>query len=140
MKTCLFFLCFLLTVINSNAQTNTNNFVEGGKLLVELVKIFKKKPVPQSQLGHESNSSDLCFTNSTADNLFIELSKKISDTGYKILPSAISLTPNSHECLLELVPAIYHYRVYKKSGAIQALSLEGELRLKPDEKMEREIK
>ena len=140
MKLYYLFLLLLKTNLSLIAQTTTNNFVEGGKLLIELVKIFKKNPVQQNGKGQENNSSDLCFTNSTTDNLFIELSKKISDTSYKILSSSISLTANAHECLLELMPAIYHYRVYKRTGTIQLLSLEGDLRLKPDEKMEREIK
>ena len=140
MKTHVLTLLVILVSYNLVAQTPQNNFVEGGKILVELVRIFKKNPVQQVLHGQENNSSDLCFTNSTPDNLFIEISKKINDSSYKILPGSISLTTNAHECLLELSTNIYHYKVFKKINGAQVLSLEGELRLVPNEKMEREIK
>ena len=140
MKTHVLTLLVILVSYNLVAQTPQNNFVEGGKILVELVRIFKKNPVQQVLHGQENNSSDLCFTNSTPDNLFIEISKKINDSSYKILPGSISLTTNAHECLLELSANIYHYKVFKKINGAQVLSLEGELRLVPNEKMEREIK
>ena len=124
----------------AQSPVSTNNFVEGGKVLVELVKIFKKNPGQQITPGLENNSSDLCFTNSTVDNLFVELSKKINDSTYKNLPGTISLTAKAHECLLGLSATVYHYKVYKKINGAQVLSLEGELRLLYNEKMEREIK
>ena len=134
--------CLQLCFGFSFAQTpvTTNNFVEGGKVLVELVKIFKKNPVQQGISGQENNSSELCFTNSTPDNLFIEVSKKINDSTYKVLPGSISLTTRAHECLLELSASVYHYKVFKKLNGGQVLSLEGELRLLYNEKMDREIK
>lgn len=140
MKTCILILLVIPLSFNLVAQIPQNNFVEGGKIFVELVKIFKKNPVQQSLRGQENNLSDLCFTNSTTDNLFIELSKKINDSSYKILPVSINLTTTAHECLLELPANVYHYKVFKKINGIQVLSLEGELRLIANEKMEREIK
>lgn len=133
---CLFFLVtqFFLGCALAQTPVITNDLVEGGKLFIDLVKIFKKNP------AQATTTSDLCFTNSTADNLFIELSRKLNDSTYKPLPSAISLTTHAHECLLELNANVYHYKVYKKINNAQILSLEGELRLKPNEKMEQEIK
>ena len=140
MKTCILLLLVIAVSLNLVAQIPQNNFVEGGKIFVELVKVFKKNPVQQSLHGQDNNTSDLCFTNSTMDNLFVELSKKINDSSYKILPGSISLTTNAHECLLELPANVYHYKVFKKINGVQVLSLEGELRLIANEKMEREIK
>ena len=133
-------LIILLTCFNVFAQSVTNNLVEGGKILVELVKIFKKSPLPLNHHGPEINSSDLCFTNSTNENLYVEVSKKINDSTYKILPASVSLNTNAHECLLELSAVVYHYKVFKKISGAGILLLEGELRLSPNEKMEREIK
>lgn len=134
--------CSQLYIGFSFAQnpSTSSNIVDGGKILVELVKVFKKSPVQKDLHMSENNSSDICFTNSTPDNLYIELSKKINDTTYRNLPTAISLTNNAHECLLELLPNVYHYKVYKKTNGLQSLSLEGDIRLQPNEKMEREIK
>lgn len=141
MKTYILAFLVLLSVIQLPAQTPTNNnLVEGGKLLVELVKIFNKNPLPQSIHNQENYSADLCFINSTPDNLFIEISRKLNDSTYKTLPASISLNSKAHECLLEISSTVYHYKVYKKQPGAQVLMLEGELRLAPNEKMEREIK
>ena len=133
-------LLFIMTAVELPAQSIPNKLVESGKILVELVNIFKKNPLPYSQDGKAINSSDLCFTNSTTENLLIEISKKINDSSYKLLPASICLNSNAHECLMELSSTIYHYKVYKKQNMAQVLLLEGELRLIPNEKMERQIK
>ena len=130
------FICFSL----AQTPVPANNFVESGKLLIELVKIFRKNPVNPAGLNTGYNSSDLCFTNSTPDNLLIELSKKLNDSSYKQLPVAINLTSKAHECLLEISSGVYHYKVFKKNAGSQILLLEGEMRLMANEKMEREIK
>ena len=140
MKPSLIILLVIGLCFKTAAQATQNTLVESGKLLVELVKIFKKNPLQQGVQMNGNNSSDLCFTNSTTDYLFIEVLKKINDSLYKVLPGSISLTPQAHECLLELPSSIYHYRVYKKNNGTQSLSLEGDLKLVPNEKMEREIK
>ena len=140
MKPSLIILLVIGLCFKTAAQATQNTLIESGKLLVELVKIFKKNPLQQGVQMNGNNSSDLCFTNSTTDHLFIEVLKKINDSLYKVLPGSISLTPQAHECLLELPSSIYHYRVYKKNNGTQSLSLEGDLKLVPNEKMEREIK
>jgi len=136
----LFCLQFGTGYLLAQNPPTTSNIVEGGKVLVELVKVFKKNPPQPGLQGPENNLSDICFTNSTSDNLFIDLSRKINDTTYRNLPTAVSLTANAHECLLELSPNVYHYKIYKKLNGVQSLSLEGDIRLLPNEKMEREIK
>lgn len=122
------------------AQTSQNTLIESGKILVELVKVFKKNNGQPVGMLNTNNLSDLCFTNSSLDNLFIEISKKINDSFYKALPASISLNSHSHECLLELVSGIYHYKLFKKNNTSLTLQLEGDLKLVPNEKMEREIK
>ena len=140
MKSSLIILSVIGLSFKTVAQSPQNTLLESGKILVELVKIFKKSPLQQGVQVNGNNSSDLCFTNSTSDHLFIEVLKKINDSLYKVLPISISITPQAHECLLELPSGIYHYRVYKKNNGTQSLSLEGDLKLVPNEKMEREIK
>ena len=122
------------------AQTSQNTLIESGKILVELVKIFKKSNGQPAGMFNTNNLSDLCFANSSLDNLFIEISKKINDSFYKPLPASISLNSQSHECLLELISGIYHYKLFKRNGTSLTLQLEGDLKLVPNEKMEREIK
>ena len=140
MKRLFIFLSLLEAGFQPAAQSTQNTLVETGKVLVELVRIFKKGSVQKGLPISVNGTSDLCFANSSNDQLNIEVSRKISDTEYKVLPGSVSLTPQSHECLLELTPGIYHYRVYKRNNGVQALSLEGELKLVANEKMQREIK
>ena len=87
--------------------------------------------------------SDVCFVNLTTEKIYVELSKKVNDTVYKNLPYSLSINQSGKECLLELSSSIYHYKIYKRTEGDQSkniLSLEGEFRLKPNEKMEQEVK
>jgi hypothetical protein len=131
-----------LTAVLSNAQTSTpsGNIIEGGKMLIELVKIFRNPPSRRQLTGKGDQLSDICFKNSTVGDLYIQLLKKLNDTTYKDLPVSVSLLSLSRECIMDLVPGVYHYRVFKKDNKAQLLSLEGELRLVPNETMEREIR
>lgn len=131
-----------LSFVISNAQipSKANSILEGSKVLIDLVKIFKKGVVQDGLHNTDNISSDICFTNSTHENLYIELSRKLNDTIYRTLPNSVSLTANSHECLLELSPNVYHYRIYKRMNTTLLLSLEGEIKLVPNEKIEHEIK
>ena len=135
-------ISFQVLIFKAGAQNPApvSNLVEGGKVLVELVKVFRKNQNINNLAGKQNNNSDICFTNSTTDNLLIELFKKINDTTFREIPSALSLTINAHECLLELSPNVYHYKVFKKNNGNLILSLEGDLRLISNEKMEREIR
>ena len=141
MKTILmFFVQIGLNISVAQVPPTANNIVEGGKVLVELVKVFKKNSLAQGTRSTDNASSDLCFKNNTIDNLYIEFSKRVNDSTMKTLPFSISVTVNAHECLLELSPSLYHYKVFKKNYTGQVLSLEGDIRLVPNEKMEREIR
>lgn len=119
------------------AQNAAINIVEGGRLLIELVKVFKKNPAGSSSVNAKA---DLCFLNSTTGSLAVELSRKINDSTYTTLPGSIQLLAKNNECLLELSIGIYRYKIFIKEYGTLQLSIEGELRLLANEKMVREIK
>jgi hypothetical protein len=131
-------MCILTT--NLVAQQPANQIAEGGKVLIELVKVFKKAPSGKTDQGSQRGGSDLCYNNTSANDLLIELSVKLNDSLYKPLPNPLNLKANSQECLLELSPGIYHYKIYRKDGQETVIYLQGDIRLKANEKMERKIK
>ncbi|HPH84676.1 MAG TPA: hypothetical protein PLC48_04425 [Ferruginibacter sp.] len=131
-------ICFFNT--NLVAQLPANQITEGGKVLIELVKVFKKTPTGKTDPGGQRGGSDLCYNNTSNNDLLIEFSVKVNDSMYKPLPNPLNLKANSQECLLELSPGIYHYKIYRKEGQEPMIYLEGDIRLKANEKMERKIR
>ena len=140
MKYNLFIGIYIICSLNTYSQTTENPFIEGGKLIVELVKVFKKNPSEKPANDQPGNVSDLCFSNTTKDSLTIDVFKKLNDTVYRLLPFSLLLSVGSLECMLGLTPAVYHYKISRKQKGITTILIEGDLRLKPNEKMQREIK
>ena len=75
----------VLITINASAQSNTaSNIIEGGKTLVELVRVFKtpKYIMPLQPVVEKKdscaikNTTDLCIKNSTAKPLLVSLYKR----------------------------------------------------------------
>ncbi|MBL0056309.1 MAG: hypothetical protein IPP31_08940 [Chitinophagaceae bacterium] len=140
MKRILFFMLSASLTGQLNAQSNQSSLIEGGKLLVELVKVFKKEGPAKTGSDQLNGKSDLCFSNTTRDTLSVEVFKKLNDTVYRSLPFSLNLSGVTQECLLELNPMVYHYRISKRSNGLPQTLVEGDLRLMPNEKMQREIK
>ena len=145
---CLF--CFS----NIYGQISTSaTLVEGGKALVELIKIFK---TPKKNLGTRTikNSekieysdescetkqlSDLCFKNSTSNSVIISIYRR-NGNDYEEKPFTMKVLSQKEECWFELKAGIYKYRIEIDSGIYNALLREGEFKLEACDNMEREIK
>lgn len=125
-----------------------NNFIEGGKTLIELISVFKKnKPSPSNSFANKTDDndscalkqqSDLCFKNSSAKDLVISLYKR-KDAGYEAQPFTMKVITKKQECWYELHSGIYKYRIETDTGAAKILFSEGEMKLLPCENMQREI-
>jgi len=128
------------------AQLNTENFIEGGKTLVELISVLKKARSPVSTVKPDIKDScalkqlaDLCFKNSSFRDLAVSLYRRI-DAAYEVQPFTVKVLPKKQECLYELKSGIYKYRIEADSGAVRILLSEGEFRLQPCDNMKRELK
>ena len=143
-------LCMAALLLNLNAgaqNTTAGNIIEGGKTLVELVRVFK---TPKTNLVSQSlpekkdsciskNTGDLCIKNSTANNLIVSLYKR-SGNGYEPGELTGKISPKSEECWYELKSGVYKFKLEIEEGSQVKLLREGELKLNACTTLFREIR
>lgn len=129
----------------------TTNIIEGGKTLVELIRVLK----PQKQLYatpgvieledscKSGQQADLCFKNTDTLAIKIYLYKR-NGSVYETVPLTILVPRSTHECLFAIRSGIYKYRMeteMTKDEVITKIVLrEGEMKLKPCDRVTRNIK
>ena len=145
---------FILTAvvlinINTSAQNNTAaNIIEGGKALVELVRVFKMPryfmPFPQPIVEKKDsclikNISDFTIKNSTNKPLLVSLYRR---NGNIYEPGILSLKilPKNQETLYELKAGIYKMKSETEEDNERKVFREGEIKLNACENVFREIK
>jgi hypothetical protein len=134
---------------NTSAQNNTaTNIIEGGKTLVELVRIFKTPrylmPLPQPVVERKDscsikNVSDFTIKNSTAKPLLVSFYRR---NGNIYEPGILSLKilPKNQETLYELKAGIYKIKFETEEDDEAKVFREGEIKLNACENMFKEIK
>ena len=141
--------CIFTTVVRAQNST-ASNLIEGGKTLVELVRIFKtpKNSVAGNALQEPSktdsctlkNISDLCFKNSTGKSLYISLYKR-NGAVYETVPLTIKVLPKVQECWYELRAGIYKFKIEMDGDADKKITFrEGEMKLTACENAVKEIR
>jgi hypothetical protein len=144
------FILAAVALINSNltAQNNTaTNIIEGGKTLVELVRVLK---TPKTTLTPESvvekkdscavkNTTDLCIKNSTGKPLLVSLFRR---NGNLYEPGVLSLKilNKNQECLYELKSGVYKIKLETEENGVRISFREGEIKLNACENFYKEIK
>jgi len=150
MRTVCLLLCTLLCIA-ATAQSNlTANIIEGGKTLVELVRVFKspKSGVvavpaanpPKTDSCTVKNISDICFKNTTAKSIYITLIKR-NGSVYETLVLTIKILPRAQECMYELRAGIYKLKIETDGEEdMRVMIREGEMKLSACENPTREVK
>jgi cell division protein YceG involved in septum cleavage len=145
---------FILTAavlinMSTSAQNNTAaNIIEGGKALVELVRIFKMPryllPLPQPVAEKKDscsikNVSDFTIKNSSGKTLLVSLYRR---NGNIYEPGILSLKilPKNQETLYELKAGIYKMKFETEEDDEIKVFREGEIKLNPCENIFKEIK
>lgn len=134
------------------AQSNTaSNLIEGGKTLVELVRIFK---TPKNNVAANTQTvplktdsctiksiSDLCFKNTTNKSLYISLFKR-NGNNYEANILTIKILPRTQECWYELKSGIYKFKIEVDGNDDdkKIIYREGEMKLSACENVVKEIK
>lgn len=118
MKAILALLCIGLGLplqLLSQATDKTNQVIEGGKLIVELVKAFgPRKDTPRDE-GCKGHHADFCFINETAVSLTVTLEHRASQEKREIV-----ILPSGKECFLQAGIGVWTYDL-KYTGSIQSL-------------------
>jgi hypothetical protein len=138
----------VLININAAAQNNTaTNIIEGGKTLVELVRVLK---TPKISLTSEpvvekkdscavKSTTDICIKNSTGKALLISFFRR---NGNLYEPGILSLKilTKSQECLYELKSGVYKIKLETEENGVRTSFREGEIKLNACENFYKEIK
>ena len=134
--------------INAAAQSNTAyNIIEGGKTLVELVRVFKTpKYILQQQPVVEKkdscalkNTTEICIKNATGKPLLVSLYRRNGHV-YEAGVLSLKILPKNQECLYELKAGIYKIKFEIEDGALKKSIREGEMKLIACENIFKEIK
>jgi hypothetical protein len=138
-----------LMAVSAQAQNNTaSNIIEGGKTLVELVRVFKapRNTMPAPAIVEKKDScsiknvSDLSFKNSTDKGLYISLYKR-NGSAYEPNALTMKVLPKAQETIFELRSGIYKFKMeIDGDDEKRIVYREGEMKLVACENILREIK
>ena len=146
MKTLLLFIGISIPVISSAQPTSASNLLDGGKTLIELIRVLKPSKASLTTAAYQSPDScslkkkaDISFRNKTDKTMIVSLFFRTGNM-YEAQPVSLQLSASSQESLYELRAGIYKYRIEADSAGQRTLLHEGELKLSPCEKAVKDIK
>ena len=145
MKILLF--AFVCCTVNATAQNSlVSEFVEGGKTIVELIRVIKTPKILTAvgvNTGTDScgvkKMADICFKNKTAKTVQVSLYLR-NGNAYALIPLVLNIAPSSQENLFAIQSGIYKYKIETNQDTVNVILHEGELKLEPCEKSVREVK
>jgi hypothetical protein len=139
----------VLVNLNTAAQNTTaTNIIEGGKTLVELVRVLK---IPKTSFISEppavkrvdscaiKSTTDICIKNSTGKPLLVSFYRR-NGNAYEAAVLSLKIFPKSQECLYEIKSGVYKIKLETEENALKTSLKEGEIKLNPCENVFREIK
>lgn len=138
-------VAILIPVALQAQNAITSNLVEGGRTLVELIRVIRmpKPSNTSANLYIDSCSSkklaDISFKNKTNKTISVFLFFRQGNE-YDTLGLTLKLGPMSQENLYDIKSGIYKYRIETVVDEETEVMHEGELKLQPCEKGIREIK
>jgi hypothetical protein len=135
----IFLAAAALININTAAQNNTTaNIIEGGKTLVELVRVFKTPKYTFAQLPAAviekkdscavKNISDISIKNSTTKPLLVSVYRRNGNL-YEAGVLSMKILPKNQETLYELKAGIYKIKYETEDDDEKQVIREGEIRL-----------
>lgn len=140
----------LLNLTATSQNTTASDIIEGGKVIVELVRVLKMPAWSgyQQHVVEKVDScklkgvSDLCYKNSSGKSLYISLYKRnVNGNGYETSVLTMMVLPRNQECWYELRAGIYKFKIETEGeDEERVLYREGEMKLAACENFVREIK
>lgn len=141
----------LLQNLTASSQSNAaSNIIEGGKVIVELVRVLKMPAWSgfQQHVVEKVDScklkavTDLCYKNSSGKSLYISLYKRNGNgNGYETSVLTMMVLPKNQECWYELRSGVYKFKIETEGeDEERVLYREGEMKLAACENIVKEIK
>jgi len=138
----------IMTAAGTTAQNKiTSNIIEGGKTLVELVRVFK---TPKTAMGQQSTAgqkdscavksvSDMCFKNLAAYPVNVSLYRRNGNV-YETTALSVKVLPGNQEFLFEVRSGIYKMKIEMDEEGVKKLLREGEMKINACANVFKEIK
>ena len=106
MKTIIAGLLLLALWIPASGQAKSvvDQAVEGGKVLVELIKVIGKDKDQGTDAGCRGQHADLCITNARDSSLTVAITHRASEVIRDLV-----IVPGGRECSLQLVVGVWTY-------------------------------
>lgn len=138
----------VLVNLNIAAQNNTaTNIIEGGKTLVELVRVFKMprylmyiQPVVEKKDSCAiKNITDFTIKNSTGKPLLVSLYRRNGNI-YEAGILSLKILPKNQETIYEIKAGIYKIKFETEADDEKKIIREGEIKIISCENVFKEIK
>ena len=138
----------VLVNLNIAAQNNTaTNIIEGGKTLVELVRVFKMprylmyiQPVVEKKDSCAiKNITDFTIKNSTGKPLLVSLYRRNGNI-YEAGILSLKILPKNQETIYEIKAGIYKIKFETEADDEKKIIKEGEIKIISCENVFKEIK
>lgn len=105
-------LSVMTTSGQSASNTKTNEVIEGGKLVVELIKVLGNKKEHETDTGCKNTFADLCIENQTKGSLSVTLLHRSTGETRDIVVQAAG-----KECFLQARIGVWTYDL-KQTGSL----------------------
>ena len=96
-------------------NTKADPVIEGGKLIVELVKVLSSKKDPTKDTGCKNNYADLCIENGSDGSLTVLLEFRLTAEKREVV-----VLPQGRECCLQAKAGVWTYDL-RITGSAQAV-------------------
>ncbi|MEP6793194.1 MAG: hypothetical protein ABJB16_02625 [Saprospiraceae bacterium] len=114
MKTLAISLCVILLCSSKTAgQANNtaNNVIEGGKVMVELIKAFSGKKDSEKTAGCKGTYADLCVNNESSNSMTVLLQQAKTEVRREMV-----ILPGMKECSLQIPVGVWTYDLHLPSA------------------------
>ena len=126
----------IISVTASAQNTTASNIIEGGKTLVELVRVFKmpKNVMFQQPIVEKKDScaikniTDFTVINSTAKPLLVSLYRRNGNI-YEVGFLSLKILPKNQETIYEIKAGIYKIKYEIEEDDVKKTIREGEIKL-----------
>ena len=118
MKTIFISFCILAcghTFCLGQATTKVDPVIEGGKLIVELIKVLSNKKDQAKDAGCKASYADLCIENESISSLTVLLEHRASSEQRDVV-----ILPSGKECCLQAKVGVWSYDL-RITGSLQAI-------------------
>jgi hypothetical protein len=107
MKAAIYMLCTAMCISGhsfSQAPQTADQVIEGGKIIVELVKALSNKKDLDKDPGCKGNFADLCIENESSNSITVQLEQRTTPEKREVV-----VLPKGRECFLQVRVGVWTY-------------------------------